>query len=145
MKAPQGNHNYPPYRSHQHPRALNIVREIVIPELEKEVNEGRNFSTLRQVYYSLILAVWFKKRMKDSILGRKYMDQNKISDLSSPNDSVGDPEAIYQRYLKAFKKGVCNYIKEEANSPSGKWSQRNIFQADGWGVWTPKIPSFPKP
>ena len=33
-----------------------IVREIVIPELTKEVNEDKNFSQLRQVYNSLILA-----------------------------------------------------------------------------------------
>jgi len=91
-----------------------VVREIVIPELTQEVNEGKNFATLRQVYNSLILAVWFKKSMKDTILGRKYMDQNKVLNLSSPKTSVGDPAMIYQRYLKAFKKGVFNYIKQEA-------------------------------
>src|SRR5208282_3071136 len=35
-----------------------VVREIVIPELTKEVNEDRNFAQLRQVYNSLILATW---------------------------------------------------------------------------------------
>ena len=39
-----------------------IVREIVIPELTKEVNEGKNFAQLRQVYNSLILATWYKKK-----------------------------------------------------------------------------------
>ena len=37
-----------------------IIREIVLPQLEKEINEGANFAPLRQVYYSLILATWFK-------------------------------------------------------------------------------------
>jgi hypothetical protein len=32
------------------------VREIVIPQYTKEVNEGKNFAQLRQVYNSLILA-----------------------------------------------------------------------------------------
>ena len=45
-----------------------IVREIVIPELTKEVNENKNFAQLRQVYNSLILATWYKKKIKDSIL-----------------------------------------------------------------------------
>ena len=45
-----------------------IVREIVIPELTKEVNENKNFARLRQVYNSLILATWYKKKIKDSIL-----------------------------------------------------------------------------
>src|SRR5208282_4302444 len=42
-----------------------IVREIVIPALTKEVNEGKNFAQLRQVYNSLILATWYKKKIKD--------------------------------------------------------------------------------
>jgi len=127
----------------------NIVRQIIIPELQKEVNQGKNFATLRQVYYSLILATWFKKRMKDSILGHKYMDQNKVDGIHynplqnlsptrghvsreagyvSPStlpsetalnakapqgNNLNDIELIYQRYLRAFKKGVFNYIKEE--------------------------------
>src|SRR5476649_526079 len=46
----------------------NIVREIVIPELTKEVNRGKNFFQLRQVYNSLILAAWYKRKIKDSVL-----------------------------------------------------------------------------
>src|SRR5206468_2952216 len=38
-----------------------IVREIVIPQLTKEVNANKNFTRLRQVYSSLILATWYKK------------------------------------------------------------------------------------
>jgi len=119
-----------------HTIASQIIREIVIPQLEKEVNEGKNFAVLRQVYNSLILAVWFKKRMKDSILGRKYMDQNKISNLlssntdptlPSPNVSIGDPDMIYQRYLKAFKKGVYNYIKEEPDPMTQEMVPRKYF------------------
>ena len=44
----------------------NIIREIVIPELTREVNENKNFAQLRQVYNSLILATWYKKKIKDS-------------------------------------------------------------------------------
>jgi serine/threonine protein kinase len=112
----------------------DIVREIVIPELEKEVNEGKNFATLRQVYYSLILAVWFKKRMKDSILGRKYMDQNKVSGIHYDRfffQASSDTEFIYQRYLKAFKKGVYNYIKEEPDPMTQEIVPRKYFSG-GW-------------
>jgi len=89
-----------------------VVREIVIPELTKEVNKGRNFTQLRQVYNSLILATWYKKKIEDSILEQVYADKNKIAGVQyiSKKDDV---ERIYQRYLQAFKKGVFNYIKEE--------------------------------
>jgi len=108
----------------------DIVREIVIPQLEKEVNEGGNFASLRQVYSSLILAVWFKKYMKDSILGRKYMDQNKVTGIRR-NAPEGGIEFIYQRYLKAFKKGVYNYIKEEQNPVTREMVPRKYFSG-GW-------------
>ena len=71
---------------HGRPRArlsiaigAQIVREIVIPELTKEVNEDKNFAQLRQVYNSLILATWYKKKIKDSILEQVYADKNKIA------------------------------------------------------------------
>jgi len=48
VKAPQGKH----LNALQDTSELGsqIVREVVIPELTKEVNEGKNFSQLRQVY-----------------------------------------------------------------------------------------------
>ncbi|MDO8675787.1 MAG: glycosyl hydrolase [Candidatus Omnitrophota bacterium] len=55
-----------------------IIREIVIPALTKEINEGKNFAQLRQVYNSLILATWYKKKIKDSILNKVYSDRNKV-------------------------------------------------------------------
>jgi hypothetical protein len=94
-----------------------IVREIVIPELTKEVNEDKNFAQLRQVYNSLILATWYKKKIKDSILEQVYTDKNKVAGVNI--DDPKEKERIYLRYLQAFKKGVFNYIKEEAISPPG--------------------------
>jgi len=108
--------------------ASNIVREIVIPELTKEVNEGKNFAQLRQVYNSLILATWYKKKIRDSILAQVYENKNKISGiLSSPNALVGDPKQIYQRYLQAFKKGAYNYIKEEVDPTTQQPIPRKYF------------------
>jgi hypothetical protein len=92
-----------------------IIREIVIPELTREINQGKNFAQLRQVYQSLILAFWYKRKIKDSILSLVYQDKNKVAGLTviSTQEDIKDTELIYQQYLKAFKKGVFNYIKEE--------------------------------
>ena len=123
-----------------------IIRELIIPELTREVNEGQNFATLRQAYYSLILAVWFKKRLKESLLGRKFVDQNKIVGLSySDNekglkDTMGNSPApidIYNRYLKAFKKGVYNYIKEEADPLTHQIVPRKYFSGGVVGKFNP--------
>ncbi len=118
-----------------------IIREVVIPELTREVNQGKNFAKLRQVYNSLILATWYKKKIKDSILNQVYSNQNKIkgvgydhpvitnevkdhkASLDSSSSTQNDAEGIYQQYLQAFKKGVYNYIREEDGviaSPTGE-------------------------
>jgi len=102
-----------------------IVREIVIPELTKEVNENKNFAKLRQVYNSLILATWYKKKIKDSILSKVYSDKNKVAgvDIDDPKEK----ERIYQRYLQAFKKGVYNYIKEDIDPMTQETVPRKYF------------------
>ncbi len=113
-----------------------IVREIVIPQLTKEINENKNFAQLRQVYNSLILATWYKKKIRDSILNKVYADRNKVNGLSSLNSVIpakagiqntGDIEGIYQRYLTAFKKGVYNYIKEDVDPVSQQIVPRKYF------------------
>jgi len=39
-----------------------LIRELIIPKITKEVNTSKRYAPLRQVYYSLILAQWFKAR-----------------------------------------------------------------------------------
>ena len=50
----------------------SVMKEILIPEIEREVNEGQNFSGLRQIYHAMILAAWYKDRLKDSLLNQAY-------------------------------------------------------------------------
>jgi hypothetical protein len=103
----------------------NILRDVVVPILEKEVNEGQNFSSLRQIYYSLILAKWYKDTLKDSILNRKYSDQGKVQGVDLQDKDV--KQKIYAQYLEAFKKGVFNYVKEEQALNSQELIPRKYF------------------
>ena len=102
-----------------------IVREVVIPALAKEINQGKNFAQLRQVYNSLILATWYKKKIKDSILNQVYSDKNKTSSLTLYPLTL-TPQQIYQDYIQAFKKGAYNYIKE-TNMSNGISEPRKYF------------------
>ncbi len=109
--------------SNIHMLGTQMLREIVIPELTKEVNQGKNFAQLRQIYNSLILGYWYKKKIKDSILAAVYENKNKIKGTEYAQSLLpqhqgnrqNDVELIYQSYIKAFKKGVFNYIKEESS------------------------------
>ena len=143
--APQGN----PGATNINALGSQVIREIVIPELTKEVNENKNFAQLRQVYNSLILATWYKKKIKDSILAQVYADKNKVkgveysasviarppaltglrpggSKATKQSLSMNDVDSIYQRYLQAFKKGVYNYIKD-TDMPNGISIPRKYF------------------
>ncbi len=113
-----------------HSIASQIVKEIILPEIEKEVNTGKNFATLRQIYNSLILASWYKNNLKESLISRVYADKSTVkgvdlSDLSAKG-------RIYQQYLKAYKKGVFNYIKEYPQG-DGQIIPRKYFSG-GFGV-----------
>ncbi len=102
-----------------------IIREIILPELEREVNGGENFAPLRQIYSAMILATWYKRSLKESLLTKAYADKSKIQGVN-----LEDPKAnqeIYQQYLKAFKKGVFNYIKEDIDKYSKQVIPRKYF------------------
>ena len=105
--------------------ASQAVRDVILPELEREINHGSNFAQLRQVYNSLILATWYKRKIKNSILSQVYAGKNKITGVN-----VKDPQEkqkIYEQYLQAFKKGAYNLIKEEIDPVTQQPIPRKYF------------------
>ena len=109
-----------------------IVREIVLPELEKEINVGKNFATLRQIFNSMILATWYKKNLKEALLNQVYSNKSKINGVDVADKTI--KEQIYQEYLKAYKKGVFNYIKEDIDEVSKQPVPRKYFSG-GLGMF----------
>ena len=114
-KAPQGNNLKP----------TEVYRQLILPEITKEVNSGKNFAPLRQIYQALILAKWYKEHIQNDILDRLYTDKNKVAGVEL-NDPASK-EQIYARYLQAYKKGVFNYIKDEASMPRKYFSGGTYF------------------
>ena len=111
-----------------------IVRAIILPELEKEINSGEQFAKLRQIYSSLILAKWYKTNLRQSILNRAYADQKKIAGVDVEDKTV--KEKIYQQYLEAFNKGVFNYIREDIDATTQEMIPRKYFSG-GFKMQTP--------
>jgi len=102
-----------------------VVREILIPEIEREVNEGKIFSGLRQIYHSMLLASWYKETLKTSLLGSVYADQNKIEGIELKERNV--KEKIYDQYVEAFKKGVFDLIKNDQDPLTKELIPRKYF------------------
>ncbi len=104
--------------------ATQVFREMILPKLNEEVNRGKNFAAARQVYQSVILATWYKKTLKDSLLAKVYVDKSKVHGITT--DITDIKEKVYHQYLQAFKKGVYNVIKEQ-DSPDGQTIPRKYF------------------
>ncbi len=102
-----------------------IIKEILIPEIEKEVNEGKTFANLRQIYNAVILASWYKDTLKESLLGKVYVDKNKLKGVDNNDPTVN--EKIYNQYVESFKKGVYNYIKEDYDPATQSIIPRKYF------------------
>ncbi|MBF0486056.1 MAG: glucose-6-phosphate isomerase [Candidatus Omnitrophica bacterium] len=120
--------------------AKQIIREILIPEIEKEVNNGANFAPLRQMYYSVILASWFKDNLKEALLNQVYADKTKTNGVDASDKSEKD--RIYQQYLEAYKKGVVNLIKEETDPATGEVIPRKYFSGGMVASVHPKVIDF---
>ncbi len=103
----------------------DIVREILIPEIEREVNQGETFANLRQIYHSVILATWFKNNLKQSVLGQVYVDRRRMNGIDLADEQVN--QDIYDQYIKAFEKGVYNYIREEFDEATQTTIPRQYF------------------
>ncbi len=108
-----------------HAPTTTILREIILPEIEREVNEGKHFAPLRQIYHSLILATWFKRNLQESLLGQGYVGKNKVEGVNIEDKNA--KEKIYQQYVDAFKKGVYDLIREEYDPNTQEIVPRKYF------------------
>lgn len=99
--------------------AMKNEQSSFIKELSKQVNEGKHFSELRQIYNVLILATWFKQKYKNSFY-KAYIDSHRIDNLRKDDKELKDK--IWALYCQSFNKGVYSLHKKayDINSKSRK-------------------------
>ncbi|TAM38708.1 hypothetical protein EPN54_04060, partial [bacterium] len=104
-------------------KALNeyssqLIRELIIPKLTKEVNLSKKYAPLRQVYYSLILSRWFKSRFYgQSGTYPSLIDKNDLTNLTSK--TTWDKNTYFNEYKRSFAQGEYN-IQEPVYTPTGQ-------------------------
>ncbi|MDD2680022.1 MAG: glucose-6-phosphate isomerase family protein, partial [Candidatus Omnitrophica bacterium] len=104
-------------------KALNeyssqLIRELIIPKLTKEVNSSKRYAPLRQVYYSLILSRWFKLRFT----GKTGTYASLINTKDLTNLISKDPWSkteYFKQYQESFAKGEYN-IQQQVATPTGQ-------------------------
>jgi len=91
-----------------------LIRETIIPKLTKDVNTAKRYAPLRQVYYSLILAQWFKQKFYgQGGMYSRLIDKRNLTGLTSKED--WSKTTYFQAYQKSFQAGEYN-IKEQVYS-----------------------------
>ena len=104
--------------------ASQVMRQVIIPVLEKEVNTGSHFAALRQMFHAVVLAEWYKRNLKNNI-SVYYANHRKVAGIDDVNESSKD--FIYKRYLSAYKKGVYNFIREDVQPTTGEIVPHKYF------------------
>ncbi|MFA5224496.1 MAG: hypothetical protein WC431_04970 [Candidatus Omnitrophota bacterium] len=115
-----------------------IIREEILPKLTKSINNSNHYAALRQVYYSLILAQWFKARNRGK--NNQYSRLIDSRDLSNLQSKVSySADTYFKAYKDNFEKGEFN-AKEPVYTPYGQVI-RSYFSGGIEGV-APAIPNF---
>jgi len=95
-----------------------LIRELIIPVLTKEINTSKRYASLRQVYYSLILARWFKQKFNNrNGFYSSLIDKRNLNGLVSKNN--WSKATYFEAYQKSFQNGEYT-VKESINTSLGQ-------------------------
>ena len=102
--------------------STQLIKELIIPKLTQEVNSSQRYAKLRQVYYSLILAQWFKARFRSQRTEKannylSLIDSGNLANLTS--NQPYDKLTYFKQYQESFAQGEYS-LKEPRFTPSGQ-------------------------
>ncbi len=88
--------------------ALSLMNELILPRLNRKVNESEVYADLREVYQALILARWYKEKFGTQ---QNLLLRNASYNImkGAENDFPYQPDQIYRDYLSSFKKGEYSF------------------------------------
>ena len=87
--------------------STQLIKELIIPKLTKEINSSKRYANLRQVYYSLILSRWFKLRFSGK--SGTYASLINTKDLTNlTSEKLWDKSEYFTQYQQSFAKGEYN-------------------------------------
>lgn len=91
-----------------------LMEELVLPQLNKRINEAYSYADLKDVYNALILAHWYKDKFGsgyNSLL--QTVNYQVLDDVET--DYTFTPNEIYQSYLKSIKEGQYSFSETETS------------------------------
>ncbi|MDD5770942.1 MAG: SAM-dependent methyltransferase [Candidatus Omnitrophica bacterium] len=125
-------------------KALNeyssqLLKEEIVPRLTREINTSSRYAALRQVYYSLVIAQWFKARFRGkSGFYSSLIDKRNLTGLISSRN--WSKQQYFKQYQDSFKNGEYDF-KESVHGLFGR-SVRSYFSG---GIQLVPEEPFPQP
>lgn len=116
--------------------AKDIFKQKILPLIEDEVNHGESFALLRQLYYCLILAHYFKNNRDIQPFYAQYIDREFAQAIAITNPDK-KKKIIYQAYIKNIQK-ANTFLQTEYDVSLRKKIRRRYFSG---GIEWSKIPS----
>src|SRR3989339_568220 len=138
--------------------STQLIKELIIPKLTYQVNTAKRYALLRQVYYSLILAQWFKQKLRDGSFKESVIFKNRpFSGRTIPKKDSGDltnlvakqpydKQDYFKQYQQSFKDGEYN-LTESIYTPYGQSIRRYMSGGMNWEnlISSPIMPVSGKP
>ncbi|MFC1631902.1 chemotaxis protein CheB [Candidatus Omnitrophota bacterium] len=117
----------------QHPQARLAqdiadftMKEVILPAIQEEVNHGKAYAKLRQVYNSLILAEYYKQKyhhgqgLYPKLINRAHIDGLESSEPWNTQD-------FYQAYVKSAQEGEYKLTQQEYDPYLASMVQKYYF------------------
>jgi len=120
--------------------STQLIRELILPKLTQKVNSSKDYANLRQVYFSLILARWFKETFKGRFSESSGLLKRTVPDIDSgdltnlTSKQAWDKTTYFNAYQKSFKEGEYN-LSEPVYTPTGQVIRR--YMSGGIGNLLP--------
>ena len=89
--------------------STELLKKSILPRLNREVNTSGKYAAFRQVYFSLILAQWYKSAMPVR-LADSLIDSKDIRGLESK--TAWSKRTYFEAYRRSFSQG--EYSKQES-------------------------------
>ena len=99
--------------------SAELIRSLILPKLTEDINSAKRYASLRQVFYSLILAQWFKQYFRGDFPSyQSRINRRDLSGLESAKPwSVED---YFNAYRKSFQEGEYNLSEQVSYLTQGQ-------------------------
>ncbi|GLZ78111.1 hypothetical protein Afil01_29180 [Actinorhabdospora filicis] len=104
-----------------------VYRRLILPELEKTVNDGEAYADLRRVYASRVAAEWYRDRSRTKTTA--YSGIIDSGDASAwPLRVKWSPRDTFDRYVDSYKNGE---FRVERTTRQGRYLVTNVYVYGG--------------